>query len=259
MAKTKILVKDGRTVGTLLGVAVAIGAACVAQQTDGVIVPSAEDKILASRPGVFGPPPTAEEFARSRLESERLRRQMLARLPEMKRLPPSSFSDLPKRVAAELARRGCTIPQTAQAEPHNVIHGEFARPGQQDWAVFCSTRDTSDTSEYRGYTTRLLVFWNGSADNPAEFEPFWEGDYLFMNEVAEANVDDPARGLYFYRSISAASRDYITAHDRAYGQAERVSLPPTLDHQGIDDGFYEKASIVHYFHEGEWLQLAGAD
>ena len=35
--------------------------------------------------------------------------------------------------------------------------------------------------------------------------------------------------------------------------------PPAIDHQGIDDAFVEKASVVRYFHRGRWLELAGAD
>ena len=35
--------------------------------------------------------------------------------------------------------------------------------------------------------------------------------------------------------------------------------PPPIDHQGINDAFLEKASSVHYFHEGKWLRLTDAD
>jgi hypothetical protein len=34
---------------------------------------------------------------------------------------------------------------------------------------------------------------------------------------------------------------------------------PGVKHQGIEDSFLEKASIVHYFHNGRWLNLQGAD
>jgi hypothetical protein len=37
-------------------------------------------------------------------------------------------------------------------------------------------------------------------------------------------------------------------------------VPPSiLDHQGIDDGFAEKASVRWYFHDGKWTQYPGAD
>jgi hypothetical protein len=35
--------------------------------------------------------------------------------------------------------------------------------------------------------------------------------------------------------------------------------PPPIDHLGIDDAFLEKASVVHYYYQGKWLQLTGAD
>lgn len=206
--------------------------------------PTAEDQILSSRPGVFGPPPTAEEFARWRAEGEQLHQRLLARLPYMKRLPPSSFPELPTAVARELERRGCTIPQTPRPQPHNVIRGEFARSGQQDWALFCGTQDPKD-----GYTTRLLVFWNGSPENPAVIESFRDGDYMQGSETA----------LFTDRLLAVATRDYILEHDRYYGQQEGVTLPSPLDHQGIDDIFDGKASTIHYFFQNKWLPLSGAD
>jgi hypothetical protein len=51
---------------------------------------------------------------------------------------------------------------------------------------------------------------------------------------------------------------YILEHDRAYGQAHGFALPPVLDHQGINDAYFEKASVVHYFYQ-RWLKLSGAD
>jgi len=53
----------------------------------------------------------------------------------------------------------------------------------------------------------------------------------------------------------AVGREYILSRYRAYGGPK----PPTIDHQGIDDAFLEKASVVHYFHAGKWRKLTGAD
>ena len=61
--------------------------------------------------------------------------------------------------------------------------------------------------------------------------------------------------MVYSREISAAGRDFIMRHYRAYGGPE----PPPIDHHGIDDAFLEKASITWYFHNGKWLQLQGAD
>jgi hypothetical protein len=61
--------------------------------------------------------------------------------------------------------------------------------------------------------------------------------------------------MLFGTNISAVDRDYIITHYRAYGGPE----PPPIDHHGIDVGIWEKASVVRYFHNGEWLTLTGAD
>jgi hypothetical protein len=68
------------------------------------------------------------------------------------RLPPSAFPALPAGIVRELQRRGCTIPQAYFKTPNNVASGQFAHPGQRDWAVLCSIKGASS----------ILVFWNGS-------------------------------------------------------------------------------------------------
>jgi hypothetical protein len=56
-------------------------------------------------------------------------------------------------------------------------------------------------------------------------------------------------------AISTVGRAFILSHYRAYGGPK----PPAIDHEGIDDAFVGKASIVHYLHAGQWLDLTGAD
>src|SRR3954471_15791408 len=51
----------------------------------------------------------------------------------IRRLPVSSFPDLPDAVAEALTQRACLIPQTYQAHrPENVIHASFDRAGSSD-------------------------------------------------------------------------------------------------------------------------------
>jgi len=142
------------------------------------------------------------------------------------RLPPTAFPELPKNVVAELERRGCTIPQPYTNRKANVVRGEFAKPGQTDWAVLCSTQGS----------TSLLVFWNGSATNPVEFAKY---------------SDNPGRIDLFIRSVG---RKFIMDHYRAYGGPK----PPLIDHQGIESGG-DSASVVLYYYRGKWLTLTGAD
>ena len=68
----------------------------------------------------------------------------------IRRLPVSSFPDLPTVVADTLTQRGCLVPQTYQAHrPENAIHASFDRAGSSDWAVLCSAHGSVE----------LLVFF----------------------------------------------------------------------------------------------------
>lgn len=152
-------------------------------------------------------------------------------------LSPEAFAELPTNIVRELQRRACRIPQAgSQARPNNVIKGEFAKAGQTDWAVLCSVKGTS----------RILVFWGGSEVNPAAIAAREDRTYV---------QDMGAGSLEYTRGIAPVNRRYILEHYAAYGGVK----PPPLDHQGIDDSFLEKASIVWYFHKGRWLRLTGAD
>lgn len=153
------------------------------------------------------------------------------------RLPPTAFPELPPDVIRELQRRGCTVPQTPSTnKPHNVVKGQFARRGQIDWAVLCSVNGTS----------RILVFWNGSGKNPAEVATM--EDRIFMQDIGDGRIA-------YSRRISPAGNAFILRHYHAYGGPK----PPPIDHQGIDDAFLEKASVIWYWHDGKWLKLTGAD
>jgi hypothetical protein len=153
------------------------------------------------------------------------------------RLPPSAFPGLPKTILTELNRRGCLIPQVPAAnQPHNVIKGEFAKPGQSDWAILCSIRSVSS----------ILVFWNGSAVNPAQIAKKNDHDSLQASG---------AGGITYSRAIQPVGRAYILQHYQTYGGTK----PPPIDHMGISDEFVEKGSVVFYFYGEKWLQLTGAD
>jgi hypothetical protein len=157
--------------------------------------------------------------------------------PQILRLSPSAFPDVPANLVHELQRRGCTVPQeTFSKKRNNLIKAELAKPGQTDWAVLCSVKGVST----------IIVFWNGSEKNPAAISPAGDSNY----------VQSLGHGEFGYsRGIDAVGRDFIMRHYDAYGGPK----PPPIDHQGIEDVFIEKASVVWYFYEGQWLKLAGAD
>jgi hypothetical protein len=153
------------------------------------------------------------------------------------RLPPAAFPALPAEILGALEKRGCTIPQPAFAgKPRNVVRGEFAKPGQTDWAVLCSVKGVST----------ILVFWNSSGVNPASLAP--SEDRHFLQTVTETEIG-------FSRGIHPVERDAILRSHEAYGGP----APPPIHHQGIDDAFIGKASVIWYFHAGKWLKLTGAD
>ena len=130
-----------------------------------------------------------------------------------------------------------TLQQTPYTKkPHNVIRGDFAKPGQTDWAVLCSVKGVST----------ILVFWNGSERNPAEIAPMEDRNFLQGISTDE---------IGYSRGISPVGKDFIMRHYEAYGGPK----PPPIDHQGIDDAFIEKASVMWYFFGGKWLKLTGAD
>ena len=163
---------------------------------------------------------------------------MGAALFDLERLPPSTFHQLPRSVVRALRSRGCAIPQTdLEPRPNNIITGEFAKRGQKDWAVLCS----------RGGNSSILVFWGGGIKAPAELAKAPDEAYWLGNN---------GEGFHYYRHLMRADRKYILVHYREYGRGEFI---PSINHDGIDDGFLEKGSEVYYFYRRKWLSLPGAD
>lgn len=152
-------------------------------------------------------------------------------------LPPSSFPQLPVGIRKELEKLGCKIPQPSfPKEPHNVIQGEFARPGQKDWAVLCSKEGIST----------IVVFWEESTACSDKISP--AKDRSYFQGMGNGSIG-------YSRAIRAVGEKYISDHYERYGGTK----PPPVDHQGIDDAFVGKASGVRYCHQGKWLILTGAD
>jgi len=157
-----------------------------------------------------------------------------------RRLSPSTFQGLPTEVRKDLERRGCTIPQLwpgwGGPNPGNVVSGHFRTGRQVDWAVLCSIKRVS----------AILVYWAGRPDSVDQLASAADKDFL-----------QSMRGdtIAFSRSIAIVDARYIREHFERYGGTE----PPPIDHEGIDDGFQGKASVVRYWYQGKWLELTGAD
>ncbi|MCW5977817.1 MAG: hypothetical protein KIT09_07050 [Bryobacteraceae bacterium] len=196
---------------------------------------AAESRPQAGPRGVSPIMTAGAEKAKRAMEEDRKRWQAAAR--DIRRLMPRAFPNLPPAVTHDLDRRACLIPQTAYDQhPHNVVSGEFARRGQTDWAVLCSVNGAST----------ILVFWRGETRDVAQIAP--GEDLGSLQGMGEGRIG-------YSRMIGVADRKFILDHYHAYGGV----TPPEIDHVGINDAFVEKASVVHYFHQGQWLRLTGAD
>ena len=155
-------------------------------------------------------------------------------------IAPKAFPALPPAVTADLEARACRIPQSyMDPAPHNVVVGSFFGPSSQDWAVLCSREGRSS----------ILVYPAGETEGVEEIARGREDGPPLATQVAEEER------FGFDRMITAVGEKYIFDRYRWYGGPE----PPPIQHQGINDAVVEKASRVHYYYDGSWLVLQGAD
>lgn len=152
------------------------------------------------------------------------------------RLAPASFKQLPPLVVADLEARHCTIPQTfAEREPHNVVSGSFIKRGEVDWAILCSRKGVST----------ILVYPSGRVQSVHELATEPDSRYL--------QIIDGEGTIGFSRMIGRASIDYVATR-------RPPSIPTTsIDKDGIDDIFVEKASVIWYLYRGKWTEFMGLD
>ena len=157
-------------------------------------------------------------------------------------LSPAQFPAAPPDLMRAVGDRGCRIPQVwYDSLPHNLIRGEFARPGQEDWAVLCS----------RAGVSQILVFWNAGAGGVDSLAP--HKDRSFLQTVGPNQIG-------FSRRIGVADSSSMWEYFEEYqGPELPPPPPPRLDHQGIGDAFVEKGSSLFYYSAGRWVELADAD
>ncbi len=160
----------------------------------------------------------------------------------IRRLPVSSFPNLPAAVQAELSRRGCLIPQSYEAHhPENLVHGSFEQPGSSDWAVLCSARGT----------VSLLVFFGSRLDRYSERHADQEPFVLASApETERLQPHPPASALGFNWAIDSASPRQV--HD---AQAEIEPRPPAIDHDALADSTIDNRTIYHFYANGAWTLL----
>lgn len=151
----------------------------------------------------------------------------------IRRLPVSSFPELPEVILEQLNQRGCLIPQTYQAHrPENVIHGRFERPGSSDWAVLCAVRGT----------VSLLVFF-GSDPGKAQV-------LATVPESERLQQHDASGELGFNWGIDPATPQRV--HEAQTPLAHR---PPWLDHDALADSLVDRHTVYHFYSEDAWTLL----
>jgi len=150
---------------------------------------------------------------------------------EPPRPTPTTFSDLPTAVLQELQSRGCKLPN--KKSKGVIIHGEFFRSEQSDWAALCFTKKS----------TSLLVFPYGSRERV---------------EVLETMPTKFSKW-----SISVINQERLTSIKST--RLWRGPAPDEIDHQGISsfgefgekvDGClycYSAQENTHYYYEEKWL------
>jgi len=154
----------------------------------------------------------------------------------VRHLPVNAFPALPERVAGELSRRGCTIPQTYEAHrPENVVRASLERAGSEDWAVLCSN----------GGTVTLLVFFAGRTE-PAVLATAQETERL--------QAHDPSGVLGFNWGIDPATPEQVYQ-----AQSGLRPRPGRLDHDALADAAVEHRTVYHYHAQGAWMLLAIPD
>lgn len=155
----------------------------------------------------------------------------------VRQLRVETYPHLPPRVVGVLQSHRCTIPQPNQkGTARNIVRGEFFRKGQEGWAALCST----------GGKSSILVFRDNYDTSPDEIADSMDTRFI---------IDTWDGKKLYSREISTVDEKFILRRYRTHGGPK----PPPLDHDGIDDAFLEKASIVWYCHNGKWVQLQGAD
>lgn len=155
----------------------------------------------------------------------------------IRRLPVSSFPDLPSAIADLLTQRECLVPQTYAAHhPENVIHASLERSGSSDWAVLCSAQGT----------VSLLVFFGSTSGRPIVLSS--------APETKRMQRHDSTGVLGFNWAIDPASPETVR---RAQSALQRTS--PPLDHDAVADSVVEHSTVYRIYTQRTWTVVETKD
>jgi hypothetical protein len=160
--------------------------------------------------------------------------------PVARERTPASIQQLPTEVRQDLMERQCLIPKykgATEKEDTAYATSHFRSSTSVDYAIVCHTPSRK--------TQNVLVY--------SRSKGAWKGEIIFRGGFDPALHADKCEA-----TVGIATPKYIVDHAQAYAPEELKSLPP-LNHNGVDVGICEKASIILYFSKGKWLGLQGAD
>ncbi len=151
----------------------------------------------------------------------------------IRRLPVSSFTELPVNVAAELEKRECMIPQSYQAHrAENVVHGSFEGVGTSDWAALCSA----------GGRVRLLIFFASAPGVPLTLEEADEKTLLEAHDLS---------GVFgFDWGLDAATP--LQVHQAQAGMEHRPAAPA---HDAVALVWLEHRTRYRLYEKQRWIDL----
>jgi hypothetical protein len=163
-------------------------------------------------------------------------------------LRPDDFKAVPPQVRLTLNQRHCLIPQDVETvAPHNLVMGEFAKQGQQDWAAYCSVNGRS----------KVVVIWGGPShcsgdpfglDNPVD------DDDIYSDADPEQWGRMPPRGSFW--KLSVVPRAKVAARQKvgiAIGPLLKTALRDALQRTSI------AGANAAYCSNGKWRELWYAD
>jgi hypothetical protein len=183
----------------------------------------------------------------------------------IKRLSPSAVRVLPPEIVRSLQASGCLIPQPDPSffgglpPPYNVIHGEFAQKGQEDWAVLCSrqvekkpviewhrtSKDSGETIVHSGkvWKSTVLFFWSKPTSCPSQLD-------LEMED--QGGLEDLGNGHVGYSLVIEPVKEE---------QLREMANPPppgVMQHDGLAlCGL--KIGEAYYCQDRRWLEIASGD
>lgn len=158
----------------------------------------------------------------ARIEKQRGDSEYAVAFAAIRKLPPDSFDLIPARVRSTLGERGCMIPQPYENKRSNAVKGAFTAKGAVEWAVTCAL------------PTSVQVLIVGAESGAVAGSLDIAIDYTLATYP---------RSAFAHRKIDD------------YGK----SIPQPIDHDAIDVGILEKASVANYRAGGVWYRIITSD